>query len=386
MHKGLRVIAAVAALGIALALPAAQADLKSVEAQQRELAERIARLQRQTQQDIVEKNRLSRDLRDVERTEARARGDLRQLRSQRAERSEARQKLAAEREARQAERARTEADLAAQLRGAYMMGRNEPLKLLLNQRSPAEFSRNLTYYGYFGRQRAGQIESINQNIVEIEALTAKIDAEDAELARIEGQQKERLTEIESTRQQRNRVLASHEREARNRRASLQTAQRDKQRLDRLMEELSRQAKVTPYDPKAPFAKVRGSLAWPVAGRVAVNFGETPAGGIRSDGVEIDADRGTNVRAIHEGRVIYSDWLPLRGLLIVVDHGNGYLSTYGHCEQLFKAVGARVVAGDVLATVGDSGGRKRPGLYFDIRQGKSPVDPRGWFRTRTPPAG
>ena len=390
MHRAFRrltaVIALVAALGVALALPAAQSDRTSAEADLAALKERIARVQRQMQQDTVEKNRQSRALRDAERQVSRAQGELRDLRSQRAQRQETRRELLADREASEVSRRATETDLAAQLKAAYMMGRNEPLKLLLNQGSPAEFSRNLAYYGYFGRLRARQIDDIKTDIANIDELTTKIEAEEAELQRLEGAQKQRVGELEDASRERSKALASLEKEASNRAASLRRLQAQQREMEELIRRLAKAAESVPYDAKAPFAKVKGGISWPVAGRIAVNFGETPAGGVRSNGIEIDTERGGEVRAIHEGRVIYADWMNLLGQLIIIDHGGGYWSLYGHTEeQLFKRQGDTVKAGDVIATVGDSGGRKRPGLYFEVRQNGKPVDPRGWFKSKTPPA-
>jgi murein hydrolase activator len=373
-------------LGLAAAVPAAQQSRQRAEADLRSVTERIERVQRQVQQDAVEKSRLNRDLREAEQSVAKARGSLAELRSQREERTAARRKLVADRTAREADRARTEADLALQVRTAYFMGRNEPLKLLLNQRSPAEFSRNLQYYSYFGRLRATQIEAIAQNIAVIDDLTAQIDAEDAELARLEQKQKTQVGQLESARKQRGQVLASLEKESQGRNAQLARLQKQQAQLETLLKQLSRATEAVPFDPNAPFAQLRGKLAWPVNGKVDIDFGGTRPGGLRSDGIEIDAERGTNVRAVHEGRVVYSDWLPGRGLLIILDHGNGYLSLYGHNEQLFKQVGSRVQAGEAIATAGDSGGRRRAGLYFEIRRAGKPVDPRGWFRSKAPPAG
>jgi septal ring factor EnvC (AmiA/AmiB activator) len=244
----------------------------------------------------------------------------------------------------------------------------------------------LTYYGYFGRLRAGQIDQLNENIAKIDELGAEIDAEDAELARLEEEQKDRVSELESARKQRGRVLASLEKESQGRTAQLARLRKEQQQLEQLLRELARASEAAPYDPDSPFARLQGKLAWPVAGRIAVDFGETAAGGLRSNGIEIDAEPGASVRAVHEGRVVYADWLPGRGLLLILDHGNGYLSLYGHNEQLFQQVGARVKAGDTIATAGDTGGRKRPGLYFEIRRAGKPVDPRAWFRSRVPPAG
>jgi septal ring factor EnvC (AmiA/AmiB activator) len=124
----------------------------------------------------------------------------------------------------------------------------------------------------------------------------------------------------------------------------------------------------------------------VAGSIELRFGEPIGAKLLSDAIEIAADRGASVRAVHEGRVIYADYLEGRGLLLILDHGGGYWSLYGHNEQLFKAVGATVQAGDVIATAGDSGGRSRPGLYFQLRRSGKAINPTGWFKSPAPPGG
>lgn len=365
---------------------AAQPDRAKEEARLQDLKERKARIQRQLQSDAVQKDRLTRELRDAEQSVAQAQRELGKVRSRRSERSEARERLEAERAQREAERARTQADLGAQLRAAYMMGRNEPLKLLLNQRSPAQFGRNLAYYGYLGRERADKINLITTNIATIDELTAKIAEEDRELAELEGQNRERVAELDKARQQRGRVLTKLNAESRNRGASLKRLEQQEAQQERLIAEMRRATESMSFDPKDAFAKLRGRLSWPVAGKVQVSFGDRIAGVMASKGIEINADRGANVRAVHEGRVVYADWSPGRGLLIILDHGNDYLSVYGHNEQLFKEEGATVKAGDVIAAAGDTGGRSEPGLYFEIRRGGKPVDPRGWFKSPAPPPG
>jgi murein hydrolase activator len=139
----------------------------------------------------------------------------------------------------------------------------------------------------------------------------------------------------------------------------------------------------PLEAAGAFAKLRGKLAWPVSGHLVARFGDTRAGGVRWDGVLVATERGTPVKAVCEGRVIYADWLPGLGLLAILDHGDGYLSLYGHNERLYKAVGERVAAGDTIAAAGDSGGSGRPELYFEIRKGGKPVDPRPWFKAADP---
>jgi septal ring factor EnvC (AmiA/AmiB activator) len=377
------------ALGLwlaALALPAAQPDRARTEANLRSLQERIERIQRQVQDDAAAKDRLTRDLRAAEQSVSRAQGELGKVRSRRSETGAERARLQEERARRLAERDRTQADLAAQLRSAYMMGRNEPLKMLLNQRSPASFQRNSTYYGYFGRDRARKITSITENIAEIDELARQIEEQDSQLAKLETERQRRVQELDKARRQRGQVLSSLQVQSRNRGAQLKRLQQQQQQLEKLLADLRKATEATPFDPNDPFGKLRGRLSWPVAGKVESGYGEALAGGLRSNGIQIAADRGATVRAVHEGRVIFADWLSGRGLLIILDHGNGYLSLYGHNEQLFKQAGATVQAGDAIATAGDSGGRATPGLYFEIRRAGKPVNPSGWFKSSAPPPG
>jgi septal ring factor EnvC (AmiA/AmiB activator) len=125
------------------------------------------------------------------------------------------------------------------------------------------------------------------------------------------------------------------------------------------------------------------LSWPVAGKLIASFGQTRAGGVKWDGVLLSGAQGSAVRAVYHGRVVYADWLSGLGLLTIIDHGDGYLSLYGHNERLYKEVGERVTAGDTIATVGDSGGRSTPALYFEIRKAGRPIDPRPWFKSAAP---
>lgn len=129
--------------------------------------------------------------------------------------------------------------------------------------------------------------------------------------------------------------------------------------------------------------MRGKLAWPASGRLVARFGQQRAGTVKWEGMLISAPRGTPVRAVHRGRVVYADWLAGLGLLLIIDHGGGYLSLYGHNEQLFRAVGDQVNAGDTIAGIGDTGGRAQPELYFEIRQSARPLDPAPWFKDRQP---
>jgi len=364
--------------------PAGEApDRRRTESDLKAIASQIQRVQEQVRRDAVERDRLSRDLRESEESVSGAGGGLARLRAERADRAAERARIETERRTRQAALTRAQDSLTAQIRAAYILGRNEPLKLLLNQKDPAQAGRNFAYYGYFGRMRASQIRAINENIARIDELQTKLDQEDAELAKLELAQKTQVGQLEQARQRRGKVLASLEQESRNRSEALARLQRQQAGLEKLLKDLNRALEKFPVDANDAFAKLRGELAWPVEGKLVARFGETRAGGVKWNGVLIAAERGTPVRAVYHGRVAYADWLPGLGLLMIIDHGNGYLSLYGHNERLYTAAGAQVRAGDTIAGVGDSGGRSQDELYFEIRRGGKPVDPRPWFKSSSP---
>jgi murein hydrolase activator len=358
-------------------------DAKKAEAELAAVKSEIERVTRQVSTEQVERDRLTRDLKSAELSVGHARETLSEVRRQRAEHAARRSALAAEQREREAQLQKNRADLAGQIRAAYAIGRQEPLKLLLNQEDPALAGRMFAYYGYFGRARAGQIKAIEDDVQRIAELGAEVDAEDAELARLEQQQRAELNALEHARSQRSAVLAGLEAESRTRAQNLERLRAQQAGLEQLLKELRAAMARFPLDANDAFAKLRGKLAWPVNGHLVARFGDARAGGVHWDGVLVATERGNPVKAVFDGRVIYADWLPGLGLLAIVDHGDGYLSLYGHNERLYKAAGERVAAGEALAAAGDSGGSGRPELYFEIRKGGKPVDPRPWFRAADP---
>jgi septal ring factor EnvC (AmiA/AmiB activator) len=377
-------------LGGALTLPAAQParDPAKVEAELKALNERIERLTRQSQQDVLARNRLDRELRDADRAVASAQGELRKLRAERSERAAVRQQLEKEHAEREKARKGMLADLERQLRAAYFMGRNEPLKLLLNQGSPAEFSRNLAYYGYLARQRVSQIGKINEEVARIKQLSTQIEAEDRRLAELEQAQRQKVSELESARKRQQQVLVSLDREASNRNAELRRLREQRAAQEKLIEQLRQAVRSSvPYDPDAPFGAT--PMNWPVAGKLSVSFG-TPIPGLgTAQYIEIDTIEGAPVQAVHEGQVVYADWLSGRGLVVIINHGSyrgrEHMTLYAHLGELYVRNLEVVRGGQIIGTAGRSGGRREPGLYFEVRRNGSPIDPRPLFRTAAPPA-
>jgi murein hydrolase activator len=387
--KGAHYSAPLACLAVALLLPAGLAaappagEASKTEAQLEAVKAQIERITREVSAEQVERDRLTRELKSAELSVGQARAAWLEVRRARAEGAARRAALAEERRTREKELDDNRAALAGQMRAAYLIGRQEPLKLLLNQKEPALAARMFTYYGYFGRARADQIQLIEHDVQRIAELDAELSAQDAQLAELEQQQRARLEQVEQARQQRTHVLASLEERSHTRAQSLARLQAQQAGLERLLRELRAASARYPVEGNDAFTRLRGKLSWPVSGQLVARYGEARAGGVRWDGVLVATERGNPVKAVCPGRVIYADWLPGLGLLAIVDHGDGYLSLYGHNERLYKAVGEAVAAGDTIAAAGDSGGSSRPELYFEIRKGGKPIDPRPWFKSPEP---
>jgi septal ring factor EnvC (AmiA/AmiB activator) len=357
----------------------AEAELKAVREQIEKVSAEMAR-------DAGRRDKLAREIEESEKSVSDARVELDELRRERAEHAARRAELAGQRRAEEAALARDREALAGQIRAAHMIGQEEPLKLLLNQRDPAQAGRVLTYYQYFGRARASQIAAINGHIGELNTLDADLAKEEQRLAALEQQQRAELAKLQSARDRRGRALAALEAESRSRARQLERLKDQQGGLEKLVRELRRaleRVEQFPTDSKDAFARLRGKLAWPVSGKLLASYGQVRAGGMKWDGVLVSGAQGSAVRAVYHGRVVYADWLSGLGLLTIIDHGDGYLSLYGHNERLYKEVGERVTAGDTIATMGDSGGRQSPALYFEIRKAGKPVDPRPWFKTAAP---
>jgi len=358
-------------------------DRVRAEAELRQIQKEIERIRSQVSRDAAERDRLQRDLRRTEQSVSGVRGEMSRLRREREARNRRRAELAKERSVREAALTREREALASQLRAAHRIGREEPLRLLLNQRDPARAGRMFAYYSYFGRARAEQIGRIEEHVARIGELDAELAGEEARLVELERARNAELEKLEQARAERGQVLANLKAESRSRTAQLQRLQRQQAALEKLLRELRRTIEKFPSDSTSAFAQLRGKLAWPASGRVVARYGETRAGGLRWDGMLFAVDRGAPVRAIYHGRIVYADWLAGLGLLVIVDHGGGYLSLYGHNDELYRKVGERVTAGDPIAAAGDSGGRSQPELYFALRRGGRAIDPRPWFRSPRP---
>ena len=367
----------------------AQTDRRSAPTQKQKEAElkrvnaRIERVRKSVNADLQRRDKLNAQLRDAELGVQEARRQLEEARAQRVA-SEARVKdLEREQARREGELGAERGALAGELRAAYVNGREEQLKLLLNQQDPASVGRMLAYYGYFGRARAERIDSIRDQLEHLALVRERIAAEGRRLKDIEARQEQELAALRGAQEKRTQAVGAINAQIKSQGGELKRLESQSRGLEKLVNELRKALDNPPVAKKAPFEPLRGKLPWPVPqGKVLARFGQPRAGGsLRWQGMLIGTERGARVRAPFAGRVAYADWLPGMGLMIVLDHGGGYLSLYGHNDQLFRKVGESVAAGDVIGSVGDSGGTDQAALYFEVRRGREPVNPETWLQRR-----
>lgn len=372
-------------LGLLLAVPGAgpaAEDYARREAELKALREQIAQIQQQLERERDRQDAVQQELAALDRQIGASARRLRELRDQRGalEAEVARLRDAVQAQERSLSQQRQY--LARQLRAAYVSGQQEYLKLLLNQQDPSQFQRVLVYYDYFSRARSERIRDAVEGLQTLARTRTDLDRRLAELGRLTERQQAEAANLAAERRERNAVLVRISARIEAKGEQLTAFKRDEQRLGRLLQELERALADIPERElrRQPFKASRGALPWPLEGGVAARFGQARGiGDMRWSGLLIEAAAGSPVQAVSHGRVVYSDWLRGFGLLLIIDHGDGYMSLYGHNESLYKSAGDWVAAGEVVATVGASGGRSRPALYFEIRAAGRPVDPQAWLR-------
>ena len=350
----------------------AKAKLAAVRARINDLTSRLGK-------QLKERDSLSARLREAELAITSKRRHLDDLRTEQGEVERHRAALLAE-QARDATVIGQEREsLAAQVRAAYMIGRQEELTLLLNQNSPAALGRTFAYYGYFARQRVTRIASIGEDVARLEQLVSDIDAQTDKLKGLQQDTTREMAALQNARADRADSVAALSKQLESGNEELGKLKREEQAVESLVADLQRMLQDFPSDPSKSFADMRGKLPWPVPGKLAAQYQASREGSaVRWNGIMIKTPPGTKVRAPFYGRVVYADWLQGLGLLLIVGHGGGYMTLYGHAEVLYKGVGDSVAPGDVVAAMPDGG---EPQLYFEIREGRKTVDPKGWLRNK-----
>ncbi len=270
--------------------------------------------------------------------------------------------------------------ISRQIRVAYALGRQGRLKLVLSGQQPGDLPRLLRYHDYINRARQQRIGELNITYQRLNQTLASIEDQNRALAALALAQREQTLALANERRQRAAALAKTDDELTDQRQRLLTLQQNKQRLSTLLEELKQAIDDIPaeLEPPSSFRSLRGKLPWPVKGKITRR---TKDSGLAAQSVILRAPAGTIVRAIAHGRVVFADWLRGLGQLIIIDHGGDYMSLYGFNRSLLREPGEWVNSGDSIASVGDSGGQSRPGLYFEIRKSGRPLNPVKWSNSR-----
>lgn len=355
----------------------AMARLKAVQGQIAELQGRleaaqgrVGKLEGQLRRTEREIGATVRELKAIDRELERLQTRLVGLRAQRADQL--------------AEIDRQRAALGEQMRAAYMVGGQGQLKLWLNQDDPAGVGRLLVYYDYVNRSRVERIDTVERSLADLRRTEREIAEQTAALQATRSTQEQRRSDLLRSKSERLEVIAALRKEIAQGGRTLEGLRADEQQLQDLITSLSRVlADIPPAATgQEAFVKLKGRLAWPATGALKARFGE-PRGSSQRPwrGVLIGAAEGQPVRAVSHGRVAFADWMRGFGLLIIIDHGGGYMSLYGQNQGLYRSAGDWVEAGEVVASVGASGGSDEPGLYFEIRYQGKPQDPVAWLGNR-----
>jgi septal ring factor EnvC (AmiA/AmiB activator) len=376
-------MAIVIAPGAAAADPAADSTADKKQKQLDQIRRRIDELRTSLEGDRDQQSQLREDLRATEISIGKISRTLRELRDQQ------RLKLK-ELQAQRARRAEAEAALDRQRQlleqqviAAYKMGRQGRLKIVFNQENLAAIGRMLTYYDYFSRARITRIADIDQKLRDIRAIEETIARQSDAIGRLQEDQSREMESLAASRDTRRQLVARLEAEIHTKEQRLDSLMKDERNLSELVNRLRETWRDLSIDvpDNAPFSRLKGRLPWPVQGKVAARFGASrKAESLTWRGIVIDAEEGQEVRAVYDGTVVFADWMRGFGLMVIIDHGNGYMSLYGHNQSLYKSVGDSVRKGEVIATVGDSGGSEVSGLYFEIRHNGIPDDPAKWCRS------
>jgi septal ring factor EnvC (AmiA/AmiB activator) len=343
------------------------------------LQSEIAQLQIQMQSNRTEYDRLQNNLQTAEKYISQLKQSLRNIRKQLPLQRDRFRRLQLRKNQYNQVLTTQQQQLSKQMHSAYIMGRQDYLKLLLNQEDPDSLGRVLTYYDYFNRARAQHIETINQTLEQLQILSVEINQETQNLKNLSGEQNKQKSALETHNQERRVILATLGEDYDQQTEKLNRLNENKKHLKKL---LGRVRAVLPEYSQAgkPFRRLKRKLPYPVQGKLLHRFGEKRGiGSLKWQGLTIAAPMDTAVHAVAAGRVVYADWFRNLGQLLIIEHSDGYMSLYGYNHQLYKQVGDSVKPSEVIASVGNSGGQKTSSLYFELRHRGQVINPKKWLK-------
>lgn len=357
----------------------AQSDEEKAREQLEQLERDIKRINRDIASASTRRDKLQEQLREAEVKLGQLQRDIRSTRGKVADGQQELTKLEARRAELESARDAQQARIAVELKTAWQLGSQGQLKILLNQENPDTIARMMGYYRYFFTARQELLAEFRSTLASLQDVEQEIAATLTTLeerGRVLEQQVARLGEAQA---ERAKAVAQLNASIVSASSTLEKKEADRIELEALLSAIEEAVdKLELPSNYQAFQDARGKMPWPVGGRASNRFGSVRnEGKMRWQGVTIPAKEGTTVTAIHHGRVVYADWLRGSGLLLIVDHGDGYMSLYAHNQSLLKDVGEWVSAGTPISTVGSSGGQEESLLYFEIRQEGKPVNPAKW---------
>jgi septal ring factor EnvC (AmiA/AmiB activator) len=263
-----------------------------------------------------------------------------------------------------------------------MIGESGQLRLLLNQDNALRLDRIATYYDYLRRARLGYIDNINASLERLTALRDQLAQQHSQLQALKNRQQQAVAALEATRAQRQRMVRELAGRIVNNLGEIKQLQGSEQQIQQLLQSLRDALADVPLDAgndKRPFPQLRGRLPWPVRGQLLASYGQPKAGGhLAWSGIWIAAREGTPVHAVAKGRVVYVGWLQRYGLIVILQHEDGYYTLYGHNNAVLKTAGEWVQPGEVISQAGATGGYEQDGVYFELRKGTDPLNPSQWL--------
>jgi septal ring factor EnvC (AmiA/AmiB activator) len=330
------------------------------------------------------------DRSELEQTLANAEREISRLTRERRELQEQRRQQA--RELDQLEQSEKELDnrlrqqrtaLRRQLRGAWMEGRAPAIKVLLNEANPEEIARTMTYYEYLSGDNLRRLETFNETLAELKATRQQKLQAQAEVIRLEEQVSERQQSLKTQKTSREQALAALKQDISERRDERSSLEADRDRLEKLLQEVEEAIASIPSPTETePFNQRQGQLDWPAPGKLVATYGGSMAQGhLRRNGILLNTEEEAEVQSVHYGRVVFANWLRGFGMLTIVDHGEGYMTLYGHSSSLLTSPGDWVRAGETIALAGRTGGTEDPAVYFELRHNGKPQNPIGWLQRR-----
>jgi len=359
----------------------AQSDEQQTQQQLEQLQGKIQQLNRELSSAKTRRDKLRAEVKEAELALGKLQGQVRQTRAEIATAENKLTALQTQQEQLETRRQEQQARIANELETAWKMGRQEQIKVLLNQESPHTVARALAYYRYFFEARSELIEQFRVTLEQLKTVQAGIETTRQQLAGRQTELERQSAQLEANREARKQAVASLAANIAEKGDELQQLEQDQKKLEELLATI----RAAVLDMNVPddyrsFAEAKGKMPWPVAGKPSNQFGRARnAGKMRWQGVNIPAKEGTAVRAIHNGRVVYADWFRGSGLLLIIDHGDGYMSLYAHNQSLVREVGEWVKAGTAVGAVGASGGLEQPAVYFEIRHNGKPTNPASWCK-------